>query len=67
MGRIKTQLIKRATQEVFEAHKAHNEVATDFTKNKQVLPRLVQLHSKKMRNVVAGYLTRLAKQSEKSI
>lgn len=65
MGRIKTQLIKRATQEVFDAHKDHNEVTTDFSKNKAQLSTLVKLHSKKLRNVVAGYLTRLAKQAEK--
>ena len=65
MGRIKTQLVKRATQEIFAAHKEHNEITTDFGKNKTALPHLVKLQSKKLRNVVAGYLTRLAKQAEK--
>jgi ribosomal protein S17E len=45
MGRIKTQLIKRSTIKLLEAKRS------SFTKN----------FDKKMRNVIAGYATRLVK------
>jgi len=57
MGRIKTQQVKSATHELFE--RASSEVTTDFKQNKEVATRYATIHSKKIRNVVAGYLTRL--------
>lgn len=63
MGRVKTTKIKRATQEIFEKHK--DEVSTDFSENKEKLKQMAGFQSKKIRNIVAGYLTRLAKTREK--
>ena len=62
MGRIKTQLIKRNSKKIFAAHQA--EFTTDFTKNKVILDKNRDIASKKLRNVIAGYITRLAKQQE---
>jgi len=63
MGRVKTTKIKRATQEIFSKHR--DEVSTDFSENKEKLKQMAGFQSKKIRNIVAGYLTRLAKTREK--
>lgn len=57
MGRIKTALVKRVTKELFKAH--HEDFSTDFAKNKEVVNTVANMPSKKIRNVVAGYCTRL--------
>ncbi|MFH1649022.1 MAG: 30S ribosomal protein S17e [Candidatus Woesearchaeota archaeon] len=57
MGRIKTQRVKSATLDLFQRHQ--EEVTTDFVKNKELAGKHAQIGSKKIRNVVAGYLTRL--------
>ena len=59
MGRIKTMLIKRTTEELMEQHSA--DFTNDFTENKRVLDSKLKISSKKMRNVIAGYATRLKK------
>lgn len=63
MGRIKTTKIKRATQEIFGKHK--DEISNDFSGNKEKLSQFAVFQSKKIKNIVAGYLTRLAKTKEK--
>ena len=60
MGRIKTTFIKRKTKELYRLH--GDKVTTDFSQNKQVAKHYVQVTSKKLRNIIAGYLTRLKKQ-----
>lgn len=59
MGRIKTMLIKRTTEDLMEKH--GDEFTTNFDDNKHILESKVRLNSKKMRNVIAGYATRLKK------
>jgi small subunit ribosomal protein S17e len=59
MGRIKTALIKRITFDIYKAQK--DSLSTNFDENKAIIGRLVQMPSKKLRNTVAGYLTRLTK------
>jgi small subunit ribosomal protein S17e len=61
MGRIKTMLIKRTTTDLMEKH--GEEFTTNFDDNKRILETKVKLNSKKMRNVIAGYATRLKKLS----
>ncbi len=61
MGRIKTALVKRVTRELLKAHR--NQFSSEFVKNKEVVNSIANMPSKKIRNVVAGYLTRL-KRSE---
>jgi small subunit ribosomal protein S17e len=63
MGRIKTKLMKRVTIKVFNKHS--DEISTDFAKNKEILTKFAELPSKKMRNVIAGYLTRLRKADQR--
>ncbi|HYD03321.1 MAG TPA: 30S ribosomal protein S17e [Alphaproteobacteria bacterium] len=59
MGRIKTMLIKRTTEELMEKH--GEEFTTDFNDNKRILDGKAKISSKKMRNIIAGYATRLKK------
>ena len=59
MGRIKTMLIKRTTEELMEKH--GDEFTTTFTENKKILDGKAKINSKKMRNIIAGYATRLKK------
>ncbi len=61
MGRIKTTLIKRNAIEVIDRNP--NKFTTDFNENKEIMKDLVELNSKKLRNVMAGYITRLMRQS----
>ena len=63
MGRIKTTKIKRVTKEIFEKRK--DEISGDFNKNKELLNNSADFQSKKIRNIVAGYLTSLAKTKDK--
>ncbi len=59
MGRIKTKLIKRITMDLVKDHgeKLHK----DFDKNKEVVEKYTSCTSKKLRNIIAGYATRLTK------
>ncbi len=57
MGRIKTQLIKRTTKEIMVKHK--DKVKENFEDNKKVVEANTDITSKKLRNIVAGYMTRL--------
>lgn len=59
MGRIKTTYLKRKTKELLALH--GDKFTPDFTENKKLTTQLTQLSSKKLRNVIAGYLTRLKK------
>ena len=61
MGRIKTTYLKRKTKELFKTHS--EQVTTDFSQNKEVTNKFTKLYSKKLRNIIAGYVTRL-KQKE---
>ena len=62
MGRIKTMLIKRTTEELME--KSGQDFTNDFNENKKILDSKLKISSKKMRNVIAGYATRLKKNQE---
>lgn len=62
MGRIKTTFIKRKTKEL---HKTHGDKFTaDFEQNKKLTTQHAKMTSKKLRNIVAGYMTRLKKQEQ---
>ncbi len=62
MGRIKTQLIKRLTFQLIKAYK--EEFSADFTSNKKLVEQHLTGPTKKIRNAIAGYLTRLMKNKE---
>ena len=62
MGRIKTKLIKRIANKLVSNHR--DEFKKDFDENKQLVTEFADIHSKKLRNVIAGYVTRLVKTNE---
>ena len=62
MGRIKTVLVKRVTKQLVEEH--GDEFSDDFNKNKEVLKQYTNIESPKLRNVIAGYVSRLVKQAK---
>ena len=59
MGRIKTRLIKRVTDQLLS--KYPGQFSEDFSENKLLVAKHVTVFSTKLRNMVAGYLTRLVK------
>ena len=59
MGRVKTKQIKRVTKKLVSLHGA--EFKSDFESNKLLVSSFADFKSKKLRNVVAGYVTRLMK------
>lgn len=62
MGRIKTKLVKRATKKLYDRYS--QEFKPSFEENKQLVQKHADIPSKKLKNVIAGYLTRLVKQKE---
>jgi len=60
MGRIKTQRIKSAGNRIHE--RFGEKFTTDFEKNKIVVSEVAEIRSKKLRNILAGYMTRLKRQ-----
>jgi len=57
MGRIKTKLTKRITLELVDKYK--KDFTPDFEKNKKLVSSRADIQSKKIRNIIAGYVTRL--------
>ncbi len=62
MGRIKTKLIKRVTLKLFKEHR--DEFKPEFEENKEIVSKLADVPSKKIRNIIAGYITRLVRRKE---
>jgi small subunit ribosomal protein S17e len=63
MGRIKSKLIKRTSRQLIEnSNQTFNKT---FEENKKVLGNI--LPSKKMRNKIAGYITRINKNTKNII
>ena len=59
MGRIKTMLIKRITSNLVKEH--GQDFKQSFDENKKLVTKYADIPSKKLRNVIAGYVTRLVK------
>ncbi|MCD6371317.1 MAG: 30S ribosomal protein S17e [Candidatus Aenigmarchaeota archaeon] len=57
MGRIRTKFVKNIAKKLYEEHK--EKFTVDFEKNKEIVKQLLEINSKKLRNVIAGYITRL--------
>jgi ribosomal protein S17E len=59
MGRIKTTMVKRLSHKLIKDYGC--DFKNDFDENKNIMNGLLENCSPKMRNVVAGYVTRLVK------
>lgn len=62
MGRIKTTLTKRNALKLYGLHK--QSFKKNFEENKKLVEQFIDVPSKKLRNIIAGYITRLAKKDK---
>jgi len=62
MGNIKTSFVKRIGKTLFAQYP--DRFSRDYSENKKVVNELVNIKSKKMKNVIAGYITNLKGQGE---
>ena len=62
MGRIKTSFVKHVAKDLVERYP--NKFSTDYEQNKAALKEVMIFESKRMRNIVAGYLSVLARQQK---
>ena len=62
MCRIKTALIKRNAESIYINNK--DRFTSDFEANKKTLSEVATVESKKIRNVLAGQITRLVKKGD---
>ncbi|MEM5820940.1 MAG: 30S ribosomal protein S17e [Candidatus Aenigmatarchaeota archaeon] len=63
MGRVRTRDIKNLALKILEAHR--DKFTADFEKNKQIINQLYYFYSKKIRNKIVGYITKLIAKSSK--
>ncbi len=63
MGRIKTTLVKRTAEKLIK--NTNHQFSPDFEENKKILAENQETPSKKIRNKIAGYITRLKKREIK--
>ena len=59
MGRIKTKLVKRITKEIIARH--GDKLKNTFEDNKKVISEISDIQSKKIKNTIAGYVTKCIK------
>lgn len=64
MGRIKTISIKTLGNELIKEH--GDKFTDDFGRNKEVLVKIKKIKSKKVKNVLAGYITKEMRRISKS-
>lgn len=64
MGRIKSIAIKKLGKEIIAEH--GDRFSTDFEKNKKIIQEIKHIDSKKIRNVVVGYITKEMERIKKS-
>ena len=59
MGRVKSVSVKTLGDDIIREHS--KELATDFEGNKRALAEIMDIKSKRIRNVLAGYITKKMK------
>ena len=59
VGRIKTKLVKRITAELIKQH--GDKLKNNFKDNKKIISELAEISSKKVKNTIAGYVTKSMK------
>lgn len=62
MGRIRTGFVKRAAEKLFREHK--DKFSSKFEENKFKVTEVADIPSKKLRNLIAGYITKKVKTSK---
>ena len=64
MGRIKSTAVKTLAREITAEH--GDKFTTSFEKNKKVIAGVREIESKKIKNVVTGYITKETVRSRKN-
>jgi small subunit ribosomal protein S17e len=64
MGRVKSIAVKVLADELIKKH--GNRFTIDFEKNKKVLNEVKKIQSKRVRNILAGYISKKMQQIKKS-
>lgn len=64
MGKIRSELVKRSAKKLIGAYP--NNFSTNFEENKKKLKGRAIMPSNKIRNQIAGYITRLKKLEARS-
>ncbi len=59
MGRIKTKKVKTVSEELVNRY--GDKLTEDYSTNKEIIGQVADIPSKKMKNMIAGYVTRLVK------
>lgn len=62
MGKVRTEMVKRISNELVDRYE--RSLTTEFEQNKQFLKEIGLDVSKKLRNKIAGYITRIMKIEE---
>lgn len=57
MGKVRSEKVKKIAREL--VRRFPGKFTTDFESNKHVLRSIIQISSTKLRNCIAGYITRL--------
>lgn len=65
MGRIKTSFVKHVAKDLVERYP--QKFSIDYDQNKKSLSEVMNFESKRMRNIVAGYLVTLKRQEKRLI
>lgn len=64
MGRIKSIAVKVLANELIKEY--GDKFTTDFEKNKEVLAEVKKIKSKRVRNILAGYISKRMQQIKKT-
>jgi len=66
LGKIRSEKVRKLARELLK--KYPDKFTTDFEENKKVMASLAEIPSTKLKNTIAGYITRLVvgSQSEKT-
>ena len=64
MGKVRPDQVKKAARDILTRY--HERFTTNFEENKRILTPLVHIYSPRMKNRVAGYITRLMVISEQA-
>jgi small subunit ribosomal protein S17e len=65
LGKVRPQHVKKVSRELIERYP--DKFSNDFQTNKKALDSLIQVYSPKLKNRVAGYVTRLKAIAQKRI
>jgi small subunit ribosomal protein S17e len=58
LGKVRPENVKKVSRELVERYP--DKFSTDFQTNKKALDSLIQVYSPKLKNRIAGYITRLS-------